>query len=216
MDTPLITLWEMTPPKGKGNTVRLTSTPPVRVQQTPFPQRGVWVDGTPWYCCGVDVGGVERTSGQVPAIILTVKLNEYTRARKNTIMSVGTRVTRYVTDALAAEGMNWADGTNPYGTPQQTNHRIDRWVITRTLEETLTEVKAQMQGERAFWGDLVRPDVPGRCYHTYRGAACGYTGTSYWDATGKSVANAEDDVCGLRVKDCKLRYPSGAIPFGEG
>ena len=211
-EIPLITLWEITPPSG--STIRLTSTPPVRVQQTPFPNRGVWVGGIPFYCTGIESSGVERTVGTVPTIALKIKLNEYVRARKHTAFVIGSRVTRYQTDALCADGLNWADGVNPYGTPARTNHRVDRWVVTRISDESQYEINLQAQNEQAFWDEVVRPDVKGRCYHKYRGSDCGYSGTSYWDAQGNSVSKAADDVCGLRIKDCELRFPTGALPYG--
>lgn len=211
-DIPLVTLWEFVPPKG--NTVRLTSSPPVRVEQNPFPNRGIWVGGTPYYCCGINVSGVERTTGRVPTITVTVKLNEYVRARKDVIFVAGTRATRFQCDALCADGLNWASGVNPFGTPKRTNHRVDRWVVTRVLGESNETISLNAQNEQAFWEDVIRPDVPGRCYHTYRGTACGYTGTQYWDFNGNTVSTAAEDVCGLTIRDCELRFSSGNLPYG--
>ena len=210
---PLITLWELQAP-GSNTIVRLTSSPPVRPEQSNFPNKIILIGGNRYYCIGISSSGIERTIGRVPTIKITVKLNEYMRARKDSLFVPGTRITRYQTDALAADVGNWPDGTNPYGAPARTNYRQDTWVITRVDEETQYELSASAQNEQAFWDDIVRPDIQGRCYHKYRGSDCGYTGTNYFDAQGKSVTKASDDVCGLRVKDCELRFPTGSLPYG--
>lgn len=213
-DIPLITLWEFSPPEGTA--VRLTSSPPVRVEQTPFPQRGIWIDGNPWYCCGITATGIERATGTVPTITIRIQLTEYVKARKKLIFIPGTRITRYETDVLAVDGSNWSSGTNSYGTQNRRNHRTDVWIITRILDEAQNELSVAAQEEDEFWNELVRPETLDRCYHKYRGNACGYSGSNYWDAEGKSVSNKNSDVCGLRLSDCKLRFPTGNLPFGEG
>ena len=212
-DAPLLTLWEITPPGG--TPLRLTSSPPVRSEQVPFPNRGVWIDGTPWYCVGINIQGEERAVGQVPTVRMNVILNEYVRERKDVTFVKNAVATRYQTDARAADTSNWADGVNPWiATPAQVNHRVDRWVITRVTQETDEALGLEMQSEAAFWTDVVRPDVPGRCYHKYRGAACGFAGNSYWDAGNNSVSTRAEDVCGLSIKACELRFPTGALPYG--
>ena len=211
-DIPLITLWEFTPPKG--NVVRITSSPPVRIEQTPFPQRGIWIGGNPWYCAGVDVTGVEHTSGIVLTATLNIKLNEYIIARKNRLFVPGCVVKRFQTDGLAADGANWSTGINPFGTPRQTNHKIDKWVVIKINQETTETISLSMQNETEFWNDTIRPVVQGRCYHQYRGNACGYTGNSYWDVQDNSVSTRGEDVCGLRIKSCELRFPTGSLPYG--
>lgn len=212
MTIPSLTLWELTPLGG--SVVRLCSSPPVRLQQTPFPNRAIWVGGNPYYCAGIEATGIERTIGQVTPVRLNIAFTEYIRARKDVLFVPDTLVVRYETDALAADVVNWADSTNPYGIPSRTNQRIDRWIITRTLQENNTMISVEMQSESNFWRDVIRPNVQGRCYHKYRGADCGYTGTNYFDADGNSVDAAGDDVCGLSIKDCELRFPTGALPYG--
>lgn len=209
---PLLTLWEITPP---GRTVlRLTSSPPVQPEQVPFPQRGVWVGGVAYWCAGIDMAGEERASGRVPSTQMRVALNGYLQERTDSFSS-DTVVTRVQTDARAADASNWADGVNPWAaTPSQVNHRVDRWVIIRADQETGEILQVEMRKESEFWADLVRPVVPGRCYHRYRGTACGYTGTKYWDVEGKPVTNAGEDICGLSISDCELRFPAGALPYG--
>lgn len=213
-DIPLITLWEFLPPQAIA--VRLTSSPPVRIEQTPFPRTRIWVNEVPWHCTGITTSGIERTAGVIPTIRLTIKLNEYLKARQSFVFVPGTIVIRYQTDALAADGVNWADGNNPYGTTRELNHRVDRWVLTRRLDESEDEISFNASDEQSFWDVRVRPDIGGKCYHKYRGKDCGYTGTNYFDKDGNPVDDAKDDVCGLSIKDCELRFPTGPLPFGGG
>lgn len=42
--------------------------------------------------------------------------------------------------------------------------------------------------------------------------ACPYTGSAYYDAGGKSVSTPQQDVCGKRLSDCRLRFPGQALP----
>lgn len=41
---------------------------------------------------------------------------------------------------------------------------------------------------------------------------CPYTGTDYFTRDGSSTTIA-NDVCGKRLSDCQLRFPSGGVPF---
>lgn len=169
--------------------------------------------GKPHYCAGISADGVERSIGKVQTVNLTIRLNEYVRGRLGTF-TAGCVATRYLTTALAADATNWGDGANPYGTPRRTNHRTDSWTITRTIEENENIISLEAQGLPAFWQDVVRPNIQGRCYHTYRGNDCGYKGTEYFDASGNAVTTASEDNCGLRIKDCELRFKNGSLPFG--
>lgn len=215
MGYPIITLWELTSPQG--TTIRLTSSNPVRPDQTPFPDKMIVIGGERYYCTGIAASGVERTVGSVPTIRLEARLTEYLRARKDIVFVRGTCVMRFITDARAADKVNWADDSNPYtsdGEPARVNHRTDSWIITRISEETQYDLSAEMQNEQAFWNSIVRPDLRGRCYHKYRGDACGYSGTNYWDVNNNPVSTAAEDVCALSIKACELRFPTGSLPYG--
>ena len=218
---PLLTLWEIVRPTGAAQLpppVRLTSSPPVRPQQTPYPRRAIWIDGKPWYCTGIGVSGVERTIGAVPTIRLRVQLDDDLRARQQLtppLISEGAMVTRYQVDARAADGINWPEGTNPYtATPERVDLRTDCWVVSRITRDDFRETEAEMQNESASWTAVVRPDVPGRCYHRYRGTACGYTGDRYFDRANQRVDTLAEDACALSISACELRFPTGPLPFG--
>ena len=230
---PLITLWEIARPQPNLPTfrqrpiaVRLTSSPPVRVDQLPFPRKFVSVSDLLWQCVGVEVAGVERTDGDVPTTRLRVQLNDNLRAEqeKNPPPFIsGAEVIRYQCDVRAADERNWPRDpsdpnrppVNPYtDTVKRVNYRIDRWIITRITNEDFLEVNAEMQNEAVFWKTLFRPEISGRCYHTYRDANCGYRGEKYWNAQNEPVTKESEDVCALSLKACELRFPITDRPVG--
>jgi len=44
---------------------------------------------------------------------------------------------------------------------------------------------------------------------------CPYTTATYFDRDGDPTVNPDEDVCGKRLADCRLRYPAGTtVPFG--
>ena len=44
------------------------------------------------------------------------------------------------------------------------------------------------------------------CPFKYKGEACGYTGTKYFDIDDNEVSTEADDVCGHRHGSCKKRF----------
>ena len=219
MTVPVVTLWEFTAPPPNRTKVLLTSTPAVNLQPVPFPTEGIWVGGKGYYCAPVVTTGVERAVGPIPSMQLTLGITKYVRRNQEAFIQPGTRVIRYHTDARALDGRNWADtGVNPWvtsGSPSQVNLRTDIWVIVRVPQETDNEFIFEIQYETAFWEDIVRPDIESRCVHKYRGTDCGYRGTRYWDERDNTVAAADADQCGLTLKSCRLRFPTGDLPFGN-
>lgn len=212
---PLLTLWEVTSPGGQ--VVRLTSSRPVRPEQAPLPRVAIRVEGIPWYCVGITASGVERTIGDVPTTRLQVRLDDELRSLQRAaspLFQPQTAVTRYQTDLLAADVVNWPEGVNPYGVVQRVNHRTDRWLVQRVTRERFTSLAVEMQNETASWSEIIRANVPGRCYHHYRGPDCGYTGNSYWNEANQTVTTLAADRCALSIKACELRFPTGALPYG--
>lgn len=98
---------------------------------------------------------------------------------------------------------------NPFGTPDPTaEFPRDEYYIARKSVETRDVVEFELAA--AF--DLQNVYAPRRlainnvCQWEYRGDGCGYTGTSYFDNTDKSVSLASQDSCGKRLKSCSLRF----------
>ena len=212
---PLLSLWQLQ--NTNGDLIRLTGDNPANQTPVPFPTLGVWVGGVGYYCVPIIASGVERAVGDVPSARLVIGQTEYFREKQRnlTIISPGTRVTRIQTDATSLDNINFPNNRNPYtNSPKLLNLRKDVWIVTRLPQETSDELTVAIRGESAFWNDIVRPDVQGRCYHKYRGTACGYNGNTYWDGQNNRVASRNDDNCALSIKACELRFPTGALPYG--
>jgi lambda family phage minor tail protein L len=116
------------------------------------------------------------------------------------------------------DAVNFAGGTNPYGTPDPTaSFPAEVYYIDRKSAETRDVVEFELAA--AF--DLVGVRAPKRqcisniCQWVYRSAECSYTGTAYF--TENDVATTvSNDVCGKRLSSCKARFGSTAqLPFGS-
>ncbi len=96
----------------------------------------------------------------------------------------------------------------------------DIWVI----EQKTLQNKIMITWELAAYLDFQGVYIPKRqivrdtCLHRYRvysgasfdytNATCPYTGANYFKKDGTPTVNADEDVCGRRMSDCKLRYPN--------
>jgi lambda family phage minor tail protein L len=92
------------------------------------------------------------------------------------------------------------------------------WYVDRKSNEN----RAVVEFELASKFDLVGVMLPKRqiianvCQWKYRGAECGYTGSSYWNVNDQVVGTLAADTCGKRVESCKLRFGATAeLPFGS-
>ena len=157
MATPaLVTLWELASPTGKR--LQLTSSRPQNLNPVPFPHQALWVGGQGWFCAPVDIRGLERALGDIPSMKVSVGLTPWVRLRRDTF-TTGTRITRYITDHRALDGVNFPGGTNPFANPPaRQNHRTDIWFVVRVPQETRETLVLDVQSEEAFWTDIVRPD----------------------------------------------------------
>ena len=92
------------------------------------------------------------------------------------------------------------------------------WYVDRKSNEN----RAVVEFELASKFDLVGMMLPQRqiianvCQWKYRGAECGYNGSSYWNVNDQVVGTLAADACGKRVESCKLRFGATAeLPFGS-
>lgn len=134
----------------------------------------------------------------------------------------GAKLTRIRTLARYIDGANFPGGVNPYGTPD-TSAEFPReiYYISQKVAENRDVVEFQCAA--AF--DLAGVRLPRRqaianiCQWKYRGAECGYTGGSYFDANDNPVNALADDVCGKRLSSCKQRFgaegTTGAVTSGS-
>lgn len=50
-------------------------------------------------------------------------------------------------------------------------------------------------------------------YFAYENATCPYTGGTYFDETGASTANKNEDRCSKQLSACRARFGNSALPF---
>lgn len=125
------------------------------------------------------------------------------------------------------------------GVPFTRRRTLEKYLFTETaiefpqdiyvVERKIHQNNMVVQWELSAFMDHQGKKLPNRlilkdtCTHVYRyystttgtfdytRATCPYTGSSYYDATGASVT-ISNDKCGKRISDCKLRFPSSALP----
>lgn len=133
---------------------------------------------------------------------------------------VGCRVTRYRTLARYLDAVNFPEG-NPSVDPYEA-FPDDIFSINQKSLET----KEVVEFELAVAWDVEGIKLPRRqviqnlCPWRYRGEGCGYAGHPV--ATENDIlipphampAEKAADCCGKRLTSCKLRFPSGPLPFG--
>ena len=134
----------------------------------------------------------------------------------------GAQLTRIRTLAKYLDAVNFPGNVNPYGTPDATaEFPREVFYISQKMQENRDVVEFQCAA--AF--DLAGVRLPRRqaianiCQWTYRGAECGYTGGSYFDASDNAVTTLAADVCGKRLSSCRKRFAAisttGAVTSGS-
>ena len=134
----------------------------------------------------------------------------------------GAKVTRIRTLARYIDGVNFPGGTNPLGTPDPTaEFPREIYYIDRKASENRDLIEFELAA--AF--DLVGVRAPKRqcvsnvCQWIYRGAECGYAGNAYFNFNDVPVAAIGQDVCGKRLRSCKLRFSqqrfAGSVTTGS-
>ena len=155
---------------------------------------------------------VSNLFGSITAILLQV--NATTPGNDLT----GAKLTRIRTLVRYIDGANFSGGTNPYGTPDTSAKLPDEiYYVARKI----TESRDLVEFEMAASFDLAGVRAPKRqcsanlCPWIYKGAECGYSGSSYFDENDKAVTDSADDKCGKRLSSCQARFGSTAeLPFG--
>ena len=92
------------------------------------------------------------------------------------------------------------------------------WYVDRKSNENRDVVEFELASKLDLAGQMIprRQVIANICQWKYRGAECGYTGSSYWNANDQSVTTLAEDACGKRVNSCKLRFGATAeLPFGS-
>ncbi len=129
---------------------------------------------------------------------------------------LGAKFTRKRTLVKFLDAVNFPGGVNPTADPTAALPD-DVFFVDRKASEN----KVVIEFELAASFDVAGVTLPRRyivqnvCPWRYRGAECGYTGTSYFDSADNAVGSAELDVCGKRLSSCKLRFGQNApLPYG--
>jgi len=92
------------------------------------------------------------------------------------------------------------------------------WYVDRKSNENRDLVEFELASKFDLVGVMLpqRQIIANVCQWQYRGAECGYTGSSYFDINDDVVATQALDVCGKRVGSCKLRFgATSELPFGS-
>jgi len=92
------------------------------------------------------------------------------------------------------------------------------WYVDRKSNENRDLVEFELASKFDLVGVMLpqRQIIANVCQWQYRGAECGYTGSSYFDINDDVVATLAQDVCGKRVESCKLRFgATSELPFGS-
>lgn len=128
----------------------------------------------------------------------------------------GVKVTRIRTLQKYLDAVNFPGGTNASADPTAEFPR-DVYYIDRKAAETRDFVEFELASALDLAGVMLprRQIVQNYCPWLYRGAECGYTGTSYFDTTDAAVGSVGLDVCGKRLSSCRARFGSyGTLPYG--
>jgi len=172
----------------------------------------------PW---PVEATGFERNSTQPPSPRLRVSNIEGTITAICLLYDdlVGSKVIVRQTLVQYLDAANFPEG-NPSADPNE--HFPDEiWYIERKAAEDNEVVEFELSSV----ADLNGVQLPGRqiiantCSWIlrggYRGPYCGYNGPPVADINDQPTSDPSFDVCGGRVRSCKLRYgESQPIPYG--
>lgn len=129
---------------------------------------------------------------------------------------VGAKVTRIRTLAKYLDAVNFPGGSNPTADPGAEFPR-DVFYVDRKVTETNELVEFELSPAMDVTGVALprRQIVQNICVWRYRGAECGWTGTTYFNSSDQSVGTLAQDVCGKRLSSCKARFGQFAeLPYG--
>ncbi|WP_323016483.1 phage minor tail protein L [Castellaniella sp.] len=129
---------------------------------------------------------------------------------------VGAKVIRKRTFARFLDAVNFPDGVNPTANPAHC-FEDDMFFVNRKISENQLVIEWELASAFDVEGVQLpfRQIIQNSCPWIYRGAECGYTGTTYFNAEDQRVYNASEDVCGKRLTSCSRRFGQNSVlPFG--
>lgn len=136
---------------------------------------------------------------------------------------IGCKLTRRQTLAKYLDAVNFASGVNPDSDPTA-ELTPDIFLVNQKTAET-TGINGVLEFELASALEIDGIKLPRRqvlaelCWWAvrgeYRGEACRYAGTAYFDRNDNPVSSAAADVCAGRLRSCELRHGVDAVlPIG--
>ncbi len=129
---------------------------------------------------------------------------------------LGAKFTRKRTLAKFLDGANSPSGSNPTADPTA-EFADDIFFVDRKISENRDIVEFELASSFDLQGVKLprRQIIQNICPWKYRGAECGYTGSSFFDANDIPVGSIAQDACGKRLSSCKARFGQNAeLPFG--
>jgi len=129
---------------------------------------------------------------------------------------LGAKFTRKRTLAKFLDGANFPSGSNLTADPTA-EFADDIFFVDRKISENRDIVEFELASSFDLQGVKLprRQIIQNICPWKYRGAECGYTGSSFFDANDIPVGSLAQDACGKRLSSCKARFGQNAdLPFG--
>lgn len=177
----------------------------------------VW-QGNSYIAIPVQAEGFEYNGrGQLPRPKLRVAnvQGAFSALVRETNDLIGCRVTRRQTFVRFLDAENFQGG-NPEADPTA-EFPLDIYYIDRKSAETKVLIELELAASIDLNGIQLpsRQIVQNSCPWRYRSAECGYAGGPVANVHDDAVADPQLDVCGKRLKSCKLRFGEySVLPFG--
>ena len=177
---------------------------------------GVKWNGVIYASLPVTIEGISWEGGSAPSPKLTVAniagvVTGLNLAHRDLL---GAKVTRIRTMIKYLDGDNFQGGNadaDPNSKFPDESYYIDRKSV---------ETSSYVEYELVSVLDISSIKLPRRlilqniCTWKYRDENCNYTGTMYFTKNGVPTVVANDDKCGKRLSDCKLRFKDDVLNFG--
>lgn len=126
---------------------------------------------------------------------------------------IGCKVTRKRTFARFLDAVNFPGSINPSADPNQ-HFADDVWYVEQKLSENRYVVEWELSSAFDLMGVMLpfRQVVQNTCTWRYRGPECSYTGQPF--DKDENPCAAGDDFCSKKLAACRVRHPSGSVPYG--
>lgn len=127
----------------------------------------------------------------------------------------GCKITRKRTYARYLDAVNFPDSLNPEADPNQALPD-DIWYVDRKVHEDFDYLEFELVSAMELRGTKLprRQIIANCCPSIYRSVECSYTGGPVADENNVPTSDPARDKCSNTRAGCKLRFPSGPLPYG--